>query len=87
MELDGDEQADVKAGPAYVVVQCGVDGLAGDPHAVWNWDIDVDREGSMGWCIQRIVGWIRERAGLKAVFLGGGESILIIVQDRLRPSR
>ncbi|KAG9086435.1 hypothetical protein FS749_003643 [Ceratobasidium sp. UAMH 11750] len=70
MEVDADVGAG--AGPAYVVVQCGVDGLAGDPHAIWNWDVDVEREGSMGWCVQRIMRWVRERAGLKAVFLGGG---------------
>ncbi|KAF8605689.1 Arginase/deacetylase [Ceratobasidium sp. AG-I] len=57
--------------PAYLIVQCGVDGLAGDPYAMWNWDIDAEREGSMGWCVSRIMGWVKER-GVKVVFLGGG---------------
>ncbi|KAG9088555.1 hypothetical protein FRC06_001976 [Ceratobasidium sp. 370] len=65
-------EVDTGARPAYLVVQCGVDGLAGDPHAVWNWDVDLEREGSMGWCVQRIMHWVRDRARLKAVFLGGG---------------
>lgn len=59
---------------AYLIVQCGVDGLAGDPYATWNWDIDVEREGSMGWCVQRVIRWAEER-GVKVVFLGGGESL------------
>ncbi|KAG8694802.1 hypothetical protein FRC08_008249 [Ceratobasidium sp. 394] len=67
-----DMEVDAGAGPAYVVVQCGVDGLAGDPHAIWNWDVDVEREGSMGWCVQEIMRWVKDKAGLKAAFLGGG---------------
>ncbi|KAB5589248.1 hypothetical protein CTheo_7316 [Ceratobasidium theobromae] len=57
--------------PTYLVVQCGVDGLAGDPYAVWNWDIDIEREGSLGWCVQRVMRWVSGNK-LKAVFLGGG---------------
>ncbi|KAG8744939.1 hypothetical protein FRC10_009174 [Ceratobasidium sp. 414] len=72
LEAGTEMEVNTGAAPAYVVVQCGVDGLAGDPHAVWNWDVDVEREGSMGWCTQRVVHWVRDRAGLKAVFLGGG---------------
>ncbi|KAI1791209.1 hypothetical protein LXA43DRAFT_445910 [Ganoderma leucocontextum] len=41
--------------PHYVVVQCGADGLAGDPYATWNWSLDG--EGSMGWCIGQVCGW------------------------------
>ncbi|KAJ6454679.1 hypothetical protein C8R45DRAFT_1111917 [Mycena sanguinolenta] len=53
--------------PDYVVVQCGVDGLAGDPCAIFNWSLGPD-EGSLGWCIGRVVNeW-----GGKKVLLGGG---------------
>ncbi|KAJ1302205.1 hypothetical protein OPQ81_001030 [Rhizoctonia solani] len=59
--------------PTYLVVQCGVDGLAGDPYAVWNWDIDVKQEGSLGWCVQRLMRWVGARGKrLKVIFLGGG---------------
>ncbi|KAF9515690.1 hypothetical protein BS47DRAFT_1371945 [Hydnum rufescens UP504] len=51
----------------FVVLQCGVDGLAGDPYAIWNWGIDVRDEGSMGWCINRSLSW-----GPKILLLGGG---------------
>jgi hypothetical protein len=53
--------------PDYVLIQCGVDGLAGDPCAIWNWSLAAG-EGSMGWCITRIV---NEWTG-KKLFLGGG---------------
>ena len=54
--------------PEYVVVQCGVDGLAGDPHGVWNWSL-ADGEGSLGWCVERVCAtW-----GCKVLLLGGGE--------------
>ncbi|KAJ7322846.1 hypothetical protein DFH08DRAFT_712298 [Mycena albidolilacea] len=53
--------------PDYVVVQCGVDGLAGDPCAIFNWSLGPD-EGSIGWCIGRVV---NEWCG-KKVLLGGG---------------
>lgn len=53
--------------PEYTVVQCGVDGLAGDPMAKWNWTIDQAEEGSMGWCIQKILNW-----KCKTLLLGGG---------------
>lgn len=71
----GPEEPAPTLAPTYLIVQCGVDGLAGDPYATWNWDIDVEREGSMGWCVSRIMEWVRERK-VKAVFLGGGEFIL-----------
>ena len=51
--------------PHYVVVQCGADGLAGDPYATWNWSLDG--EGSMGWCVDQICGWQS-----KMLLLGGG---------------
>ncbi|KDQ10349.1 hypothetical protein BOTBODRAFT_36251 [Botryobasidium botryosum FD-172 SS1] len=53
--------------PDYVVVQCGVDGLAGDPCAVWNWELDIGVEGSMGWCVEKVLGW-----ECKTLLLGGG---------------
>jgi histone deacetylase 8 len=61
--------------PAYLVVQCGVDGLAGDPYAVWNWDIEIENEGSLGWCVQKVMQWVGAREKhLKVIFLGGGEA-------------
>ena len=59
--------------PDYVVLQCGVDGLAGDPHAVWNWGIDVSAEGSMGWCLQQAMTW-----GPKLLLLGGGAHLPLV---------
>ena len=53
--------------PDYVVVQCGVDGLSGDPMAIWNWNIDMSEKGSMGWILNEIFGW-RSRT----LLLGGG---------------
>lgn len=60
--------ADVKEAfePDYVVVQCGADGLAGDPYAIWNWSLGRE-EGSLGWCIEQVRRW-----GRKTLFLGGG---------------
>jgi histone deacetylase 8 len=54
------------------VVQCGVDGLAGDPCAIFNWSLGPD-EGSLGWCIGRVV---NEWCG-KKVLLGGGSFSLL----------
>ncbi|KAJ6501259.1 hypothetical protein DFH09DRAFT_1444675 [Mycena vulgaris] len=53
--------------PDYVIVQCGVDGLAGDPCAIFNWSLGPE-EGSLGWCVGRIVNDWRG----KKVLLGGG---------------
>ncbi|EUC55380.1 histone deacetylase family protein [Rhizoctonia solani AG-3 Rhs1AP] len=67
------DQVERDESPTYLVVQCGVDGLAGDPYAVWNWDIDVERDGSLGWCVQKAMEWVGARGKqLKIVFLGGG---------------
>ncbi|KAI0684304.1 hypothetical protein BC835DRAFT_1390276 [Cytidiella melzeri] len=53
--------------PDYVVVQCGVDGLAGDPYAVWNWSLGSS-EGSLSWCLSRILHvW-----QCKTLLVGGG---------------
>ena len=57
----------------FVVVQCGVDGLAGDPHAIWNWSLN-DGEGSLGWCVGRIC----NQWGCKVLMLGGGEHVMIV---------
>lgn len=54
--------------PDFVVVQCGADGLAGDPCAVWNWELDVGIQGSMGWCLEHLLNW-----ECKTLLLGGGE--------------
>ncbi|KAI9058032.1 histone deacetylase 8 [Trametes sanguinea] len=51
--------------PDYVVIQCGADGLAGDPYATWNWSLGG--EGGMGWYVNKICGW-----GCKTLLLGGG---------------
>lgn len=55
--------------PDFVVVQCGADGLAGDPCATFNWSIDLAQEGSMGWCVHRALQW-----GSKTLLLGGGKA-------------
>ncbi|CAA7268505.1 unnamed protein product [Cyclocybe aegerita] len=54
--------------PDYIVVQCGVDGLAGDPCATFNWCLG-GTEGSLGWCVQRI---LEEWPGKKLLLGGGG---------------
>ncbi|RPD65254.1 Arginase/deacetylase [Lentinus tigrinus ALCF2SS1-7] len=53
--------------PDYVVVQCGVDGLAGDPYATWNWSLGGE-DGSLGWCIDRVCNQWRR----KTLLFGGG---------------
>jgi histone deacetylase 8 len=58
--------------PDYVVVQCGVDGLAGDPCATWNWSLGGGN-GSLGWCIERIV----NKWPGKKLLLGGGRLVFL----------
>ncbi|KAK7676230.1 hypothetical protein QCA50_020810 [Cerrena zonata] len=62
--------------PDFVVLQCGVDGLAGDTYGIWNWslggregrDEEGIEEGSLGWCVNRVChSW-----GCKTLLLGGG---------------
>ncbi|EJD08441.1 histone deacetylase 8 [Fomitiporia mediterranea MF3/22] len=53
--------------PDYVVVQCGADGLAGDPHGIWNWSVGNEK-GSMQWCVGEII----EKWETKVLLLGGG---------------
>jgi len=53
--------------PDYVVLQCGVDGLAGDPCAIWNWNIGLE-QGDMGWYVNNVIRlW-----NCKVLMLGGG---------------
>ena len=52
--------------PDFVVLQCGADGLSGDPCKVWNWSLGG--EGGIGWCVERVV----QRWGVKVLLLGGG---------------
>ncbi|KAF9476814.1 histone deacetylase complex protein [Pholiota conissans] len=54
--------------PDFVVLQCGVDALAGDPCATFNWSLG-DSPGSMGWCVQKVV---NEWPGKKLLLGGGG---------------
>ncbi|KAI0249263.1 histone deacetylase 8 [Lactifluus subvellereus] len=51
--------------PDYVVLQCGVDGLAGDPVGAWNWALGG--EGGLAWCVQRVLD-----SSAKVLLLGGG---------------
>lgn len=53
--------------PDYVVIQCGADGLAGDPHSIWNWSIGGGK-GDMDWCI----GEVLRKWNTKVLLLGGG---------------
>jgi histone deacetylase 8 len=61
--------------PDFLVLQCGADGLAGDPCSIWNWSSggstpakeEGPEEGSMGWCVQQACAW-----GCKVLLTGGG---------------
>ncbi|KAF5380032.1 hypothetical protein D9615_006178 [Tricholomella constricta] len=48
--------------PDYVVLQCGVDALAGDPCAVGNWDLQ-----GLGEVLRGVIRW-----GVPVLMLGGG---------------
>jgi len=61
--------------PDFVVVQCGVDGLAGDPCGIWNWSLGAS-EGSFGWCISKILAW-----NCKTLFLGGGKQFVFFFKS------
>ncbi|KIY70566.1 Arginase/deacetylase [Cylindrobasidium torrendii FP15055 ss-10] len=54
--------------PSHMVIQCGVDALAGDPHAVMNWSLPARQDGSLGYYIQHL---LHDFPG-KKVLLGGG---------------
>ncbi|KJA14845.1 hypothetical protein HYPSUDRAFT_413674 [Hypholoma sublateritium FD-334 SS-4] len=62
------EQVKNTFSPDFVVLQCGVDTLAGDPCATFNWSLG-DSAGSMGWCVQKV---INEWPGKKLLLGGGG---------------
>ncbi|KAH9956155.1 histone deacetylase 8 [Russula dissimulans] len=51
--------------PDYIVIQCGVDGLAEDPVGAWNWSLGG--EGGLAWCIQRVLD-----LSARVLLLGGG---------------
>ncbi|CCL99398.1 uncharacterized protein FIBRA_01416 [Fibroporia radiculosa] len=53
--------------PDFLVIQCGVDGLAGDPNMIFNWSLN-NSDGSLGWCIKRVC----EEWRCPTLFLGGG---------------
>ncbi|KAI6150070.1 hypothetical protein EDD17DRAFT_1492416 [Pisolithus thermaeus] len=53
--------------PDFIVIQCGVDGLAGDPVATWNWCLDG--EGSLGSWLGKM---LRQWRGKKLLLGGGG---------------
>jgi len=53
--------------PDFLVLQCGADGLAGDPTAIWNWSLGP-AEGSLGWCVNRVC----HEWNCKTLLLGGG---------------
>ena len=56
--------------PDYVVVQCGVDGLAGDPCGIWNWSL-----GTSDGCLGNYIDKICNHWNCKVLLLGGGTSI------------
>lgn len=58
--------------PDYVVVQCGADGLAGDPYGIWNWSLGTS-DGSMGWCVSQVC----HQWHCKTLLLGGGAHLLL----------
>jgi len=51
--------------PDYIVLQCGVDGLAGDPIGAWNWSLGG--EGGLVWFVRRVLD-----SSAKVLLLGGG---------------
>jgi histone deacetylase 8 len=55
--------------PDYIVLQCGVDGLAGDPVGAWNWALDG--EGGLAWWVQRVLDF-----SAKVLLLGGGTVLI-----------
>ena len=79
--------------PDYIVLQCGVDGLAGDPCGIWNWGLGTckhnsednttgsEEEGCSGEPEAGSLGWyitqILQWPG-KKLFLGGGMAALRI---------
>lgn len=58
--------------PDYIVLQCGVDGLAGDPLGAWNWTLGG--EGGLAWCVQRVID-----CPAKVLLLGGGTVLIRLI--------
>ncbi|KAI0301552.1 histone deacetylase complex protein [Multifurca ochricompacta] len=56
--------------PDYITLQCGVDGLAGDPVGVWNWTLGG--EGGLAWFVWRVL-----ESSAKVLLLGGGGYTLV----------
>ena len=63
--------------PDYIVLQCGVDGLAEDPVGTWNWALGG--EGGLAWCVQRVLD-----SPAKVLLLGGG-TILVRLTHFMTP--
>ncbi|EJD52360.1 Arginase/deacetylase [Auricularia subglabra TFB-10046 SS5] len=66
---DGIEEVCQAFQPDAVVVQCGTDGLAGDPCGVWNWSLSAGSEYGMGMgdVVSRVLCW-----RIPTLLLGGG---------------
>ncbi len=58
--------------PDYLVLQCGVDGLSGDPMGVWNWSLGG--EGGLAWFVRHILD-----SSPKVLLLGGGKLFVLLV--------
>jgi histone deacetylase 8 len=58
--------------PDYIVLQCGVDGLAEDPLGAWNWTLGS--EGGLAWCVQRVLD-----CPAKVLLLGGGTVLVRLI--------
>ncbi|KAI9449469.1 histone deacetylase 8 [Russula earlei] len=56
--------------PDYIVMQCGVDGLAQDPVGAWNWTLGG--EGGLAWFVRRVFDF-----SAKVLLLGGGGYSLV----------
>ena len=63
--------------PDYIVLQCGVDGLAEDPVGAWNWALGG--EGGLAWCVQHVLDY-----PAKVLLLGGG-TILVRFRHFVTP--
>ncbi|PWN21746.1 Arginase/deacetylase, partial [Microstroma glucosiphilum] len=53
--------------PEAIVVQCGLDGLAGDPMKQWNLDLN-----SVLLSVDHVLRYARQRPGIKVLLFGGG---------------
>jgi histone deacetylase 8 len=62
------EQVKDAFAPDYIILQCGLDSLAEDPCATFNWSLT-----SLGWCVDRVINHWRGRK----LLLGGGKLPLV----------